>query len=100
MQYSQEQMEFAHLVVFRLKEILQQCPSVDPDICACLTVHQKSHARCYTLMVLLAEITNLPEYLTYLGNHPDTKTNPYGFITQFPPAREIVRETVDLENEV
>lgn len=99
MQYSQDQMEFAHMVVFRLKEILAVCPNVDSSY-VCWTVHKKEHTRCYDIMVLLAEITNLPEYLTYLGNHPDTKTNPYGFITQVPPAQKIVEETVDLGNEV
>ncbi len=100
MQYSQDQMDFAHKIVFRLKEILAVCPNVSPDTNSCWTVHEKAHTRCYDIMVLLAEITNLPEYLTYLGNHPETKTNPYGFITQFPPAQKIVDEDVDLENEI
>lgn len=99
MAYTQDQMEFAHMVVFRLKEILKVCPNVD-DNYTCWTINQTAHTRCYDLMVLLAEITNLPEYLQFLGNHPETKSNPYGFITQLPPARKIVEETVDLENEV
>ena len=86
MTYTQEQMEFAHLVVFRLKEILLECPNVDEKKLSCMTVNQKAHTRCYSLMVLLAEITNLPEYLTFLGNHPETKTDPYGWITSYPPA--------------
>ena len=99
MAYTQDQMEFAHMVVFRLKEILKVCPNVD-DNYSCMTISQKAHQRCYDLMVLLAEITNLPEYLQYLGNHPDTKTNPYGWITSYPPAQKIVDEDVDLENEI
>ena len=99
MAYTQDQMEFAHMVAFRLKEILAICPNVDEKY-VCWTVHEKAHTRCYDLMVLLAEITNLPEYLEYLGNHPETKVNPYGFITQLPPARKIVEESVDLENQI
>ncbi|MEY3825404.1 MAG: hypothetical protein RLZZ148_216 [Cyanobacteriota bacterium] len=106
MAYSQDQMEFAHMVAFRLKEILEVCPNVD-EKSTCWTVHEKAHQRCYDLMVLLAEITNLPEYLEFLGNHPETKVNPYGFITALPPAKrfkedpetdiDFVQDIVDLE---
>jgi hypothetical protein len=99
MSYSQEQMEFAHKVVFRLMEILKVCPNVD-DKYKCHTTHQKSHARCVDLMFLLGEITNLPEYLTYLGNNPETKQDPYGWIVAYPEAEKIVEKTVDLENNV
>jgi len=99
MSYSQEQMDFAHKIVFRLMEILKVCPNVD-DKYKCHTSHQKSHARCVDLMVLLAEITNLPEYLTYLGNNPETNKDPYGWITEYPAAEKIVEKTVDLENNV
>ena len=98
MAYSQEQMEFAHKIVFRLMEILKVCPHVDEKY-RCNTTHQKAHQRCVDLMVLLAEITNLPEFLVYLGNNPDTKTDPYGWIVEYPPAAEIIEKTVDLEEE-
>ena len=103
MSYSQEQMEFAHKVVFRLMEILKVCPNVD-DKYKCHTTHQKPHKRCVDLMVLLAEITNLPEYLEYLGNNPETNKDPYGFIVSYPPAESIIKvvenkdeKVVDLE---
>lgn len=102
MVYSQEQMEFAHKVVFRLTEILKICPNVDPKF-KCWTALEKTHSRCYDLMVLIAEITNLPEYLEYLSKHPDTQTDPYGWITSYPPAKNIVEEenifeeTLDIE---
>jgi len=99
MSYSQEQMDFAHKVVFRLMEILKVCPNVD-DKYKCHTINQKAHARCVDLMVLLAEITNLPEYLVYLGNNPETNVDPYGWITEYPAAEKIVEKTVDLENNV
>ena len=99
MSYSQEQMDFAHKVVFRLMEILKVCPNVD-DKYKCHTSHEKAHARCVDLMVLLAEITNLPEYLTYLGNNPETNKDPYGWILSYPPSEKIVEEMVDLENNV
>jgi hypothetical protein len=51
-------------------------------------------------MVLLAEITNLPEYLMYLGNNPETKMDPYGWITSYPGSEKIVGEMVDIENNV
>ena len=50
MAYSQDQMEFAHMVAFRLKEILEVCPNVD-EKSTCWTVHEKAHQRCYDLMV-------------------------------------------------
>jgi hypothetical protein len=99
MSYSQEQMDFAHKIVFRLMEILKVCPNVD-DRYKCHTPNQKAHARCVDLMVLLAEITNLPEYLVYLGNNPDTNADPYGWITEYPAAEKIIEKTVDLENNV
>ena len=99
MAYSQEQMEFAHKIVFRLMEILKVCPNVD-DKYKCHTSHQKSHSRCVDLMVLLAEITNLPEYLTYLGNNPETNKDPYGWILSYPSSEKIVEEMVDIENNV
>jgi hypothetical protein len=92
-------MEFAHKIVFRLMEILKVCPNVD-DKYKCHTPNQKAHARSVDLMVLLAEITNLPEYLVYLGNNPDTNLDPYGWITEYPSAEKIVEKTVDLENNV
>jgi hypothetical protein len=92
-------MDFAHKVVFRLMEILKVCPNVD-DKYKCHTPHQKAHARCVDLMVLLAEITNLPEYLAYLGNNPETNKDPYGWILEYPAAEKIVEKTVDLENNV
>ena len=96
MAYSQEQMEFAHKVVFRLMEILKVCPNVDEKY-KCHTVNRAPHKRCVDLMVLLAEITNLPEYLEYLGNNPETNQDPYGWIIAYPPAGEIVEKVVDLE---
>jgi len=99
MSYSQEQMDFAHKIVFRLMEILKVCPNVD-DKYKCHTSHQKAHARCVDLMVLLAEITNLPEYLVYLGNNPETSKDPYGWILAYPPSEKIVEEMVDIENNV
>jgi hypothetical protein len=96
MSYSPEQMEMAHKIVFRLMEILKVCPNVDERY-KCHTAHQKSHARCMDLMVLLAEITNLPEYLIYLGNNPQTNQDPYGWIIEYPDAEDIVEKTVDLE---
>ena len=99
MSYSQEQMDFAHKVVFRLMEILKVCPNVDNKY-KCHTSHLDSHKRCVDLMVLLAEITNLPEYLVYLGNNPETNQDPYGWITEYPPSEKIVEEMVDLENNV
>jgi len=99
MSYSQEQMDFAHKVVFRLMEILKVCPNVD-DKYKCHTAHEKAHARCLDLMVLLAEITNLPEYLMYLGNNPETKVDPYGWIISYPGSEKIVGEMVDIENNV
>ena len=99
MSYSQEQMDFAHKIVFRLMEILKVCPNVD-DKYKCHTSHQKAHARCVDLMVLLAEITNLPEYLVYLGNNPETNQDPYGWILAYPPSEKIVEEMVDIENNV
>lgn len=101
MSYSQEQMEFAHKVVFRLMEILKVCPNVD-DKYRCHTTNQNAHKRCVDLMWLLAEITNLPEYLTYLANNPETNVDPYGWIIAYPPAAPIVEnnteKVVDLEN--
>ena len=99
MSYSQDQMEMAHKIVFRLMEILRICPNVDENY-KCHTVHQKSHVRCKDLMVLLAEITNLPEYLVYLGNNPETNQDPYGWILAYPPSEKIVEEMVDIENNV
>jgi len=99
MAYSQEQMDFAHKVVVRLMEILKVCPNVD-DKYRCNTTHQKVHQRCIDLMVLLAEITNLPEYLQYLGNNPETKLDPYGFILAYPPAESIVKHEIDKEEEL
>jgi hypothetical protein len=96
MAYSQDQMEFAHKIVFRLMEILKVCPNVD-DKYKCHTTHQSAHKRCVDLMVLLAEITNLPEYLVYLGNNPETQQDPFGWIVAYPPAEEIIEKTVDLE---
>jgi hypothetical protein len=103
MAYSQEQMDFAHKVVVRLMEILKVCPNVD-DKYVCHTSTQKAHTRCVDLMVLLAEITNLPEYLVYLGNNEETKVDPYGWILAYPPAEAIVEgalsnneKVVDLE---
>jgi hypothetical protein len=96
MSYSPEQMEMAHKIVFRLMEILKVCPNVDESY-KCHTAHQKSHVRCMDLMVLLAEITNLPEYLIYLGNNPQTNQDPYGWIIEYPDAEDIVEKTVDLE---
>jgi hypothetical protein len=103
MAYSQEQMDFAHKIVFRLMEILKVCPNVD-DKYKCHTTHQPAHKRCVDLMVLLAEITNLPEYLVYLGNNDETNKDPYGWIVAYPPAEAIVVEesnntekAVDLE---
>ena len=96
MAYSQDQMEFAHKVVFRLMEILKVCPNVDEKF-KCHTSHQAAHKRCVDLMFLLAEITNLPEYLEYLGNNPETNQDPYGWITSYPPAEEIIEKVVDLE---
>jgi len=100
MAYSQEQMEFAHKIVFRLMEILKVCPNVD-DKYKCHTSHKPAHQRCVDLMFLLAEITNLPEYLEYLGNNPETSQDPYGWIIAYPPAEAIVEKTdekaVDLE---
>ena len=96
MTYSQDQMEFAHKVVFRLMEILKVCPNVD-DKYKCHTPNREPHKRCVDLMVLLAEITNLPEYLEYLGNNPETNQDPYGWIIAYPPAKEIVEKAVDLE---
>jgi len=96
MAYSQDQMEFAHKVVFRLMEILKVCPNVDEKY-KCHTVNRAPHKRCVDLMFLLAEITNLPEYLEYLGNNPDTNQDPYGWIISYPPAEEIVQKAVDLE---
>ena len=49
MSYSQEQMDFAHKIVFRLMEILKVCPNVD-DKYKCHTPHQKAHARCVDLI--------------------------------------------------
>lgn len=94
MAYSQEQMEFAHKIVFRLMEILKVCPNVDEKY-RCHTTHMPAHKRCVDLMVLMAEITNLPEYLVYLGNNPETKTDPYGFITSYPPAEALVEGTLN-----
>ena len=99
MSYSQEQMDFAHKVVFRLMEILKVCPNVD-DKYKCHTTHQKPHKRCVDLMVLLAEITNLPEYLEYLGNNPETNSDPYGFIVAYPPAEAIVKHEIDPSEEL
>ena len=103
MAYSQEQMDFAHKIVFRLMEILKVCPNVDEKY-KCHTTNQKPHARCVDLMVLLAEITNLPEYRVYLGNNEETKVDPYGWILAYPPAEAIVEgalnnseKAVDLE---
>ena len=103
MAYNQEQMDFAHKVVVRLMEILKVCPNVD-DKYVCHTSTQKAHIRCVDLMVLLAEITNLPEYLVYLGNNEETKVDPYGWILAYPPAKAIVEgalsnneKVVDLE---
>jgi hypothetical protein len=89
-------MEFAHKVAFRLIEILKVCPNVD-EKSKCHTAHTHTHKRCLDIMVLLAEITNLPEYLEYLGNNPETNKDPYGFIVAYPPAEEIIKKTVDLE---
>lgn len=99
MAYSQEQMDFAHKVVFRLMEILKVCPNVD-DRYKCHTTHQPAHKRCVDLMVLLAEITNLPEYLEYLGNNPETNSDPYGFIVAYPPAEAIVKHDIDPSEEL
>ena len=99
MSYSKEQMDFAHKIVFRLMEILKVCPNVD-DKYKCHTYHQKAHTRCADLMVLLAEITNLPEYLIYLGNNPETNQDPYGWILAYPASEKIVEEMVDIENNV
>jgi len=96
MTYSQEQMEMAHKIVFRLMEILKVCPHVDEKY-RCHTTHQKAHQRCVDLMVLLAEITNLPEYITFLQNNPETKTDPFGWIVEYPPAETIIEKVVDLE---
>ena len=96
MTYSQEQMEFGHKIVFRLMEILKVCPNVD-DKYKCHTTHQTAHRRCVDIMVLLAEITNLPEYLVYLGNNSETKQDPFGWITAYPPAEDIIAKAVDLE---
>jgi hypothetical protein len=96
MAYSQEQMEFAHKIVFRLMEILKVCPNVD-DKYKCHTTHQAAHKRCVDLMVLLAEITNLPEYLVYLGNNSETQQDPFGWIVAYPPAENITEKAVDLE---
>jgi len=96
MAYSQEQMDLAHKIVFRLMEILKVCPNVD-DKYKCHTTHMVSHKRCVDLMVLLAEITNLPEYLVFLGNNPETQQDPFGWIVAYPPAGEISEKVVDLE---
>ena len=96
MAYSPNQMEFAHKIVFRLMEILKVCPNVDENY-KCHTTHQNAHKRCVDLMFLLAEITNLPEYLEYLGNNPETNQDPYGWIIAYPPAEDIIEKTVDLE---
>ena len=92
-------MDFAHKVVFRLMEILKVCPNVD-DKYKCHTTHQKQHKRCVDLMVLLAEITNLPEYLEYLENNPETNKDPYGFIVSYPPAESIARHEVNKAEEL
>jgi len=96
MSYSQEQMEMAHKIVFRLLEILKVCPNVDEKY-KCHTPNKTPHKRCVDLIFLLAEITNLPEYLEYLGNNPETNADPYGWIIDYPPAGEIVEKVVDLE---
>lgn len=99
MAYSQEQMDFAHKVVVRLMEILKVCPNVD-DNYMCHTATQRAHERCVNLMVLLAEITNLPEYLVYLGNNEETKVDPYGWILAYPPAQAIVESTENIVDKV
>ena len=99
MAYSQEQMDLAHKIVFRLMEILKVCPNVD-DKYKCHTSHKPAHQRCVDLMVLLAEITNLPEYLEYLGNNAETKQDPYGFIIAYPPAESIVKHEINKDEEL
>ena len=91
MDYSQEQMDFGHKIVFRLMEILKVCPNVD-EKSKCHTAHAATHKRCMDLMVLLAEITNLPEYIEYINNNPETKSDPYGWIISYPPAEEIIEK--------
>jgi hypothetical protein len=92
-------MEMAHKICFRLMEILKVCPNVDEQY-RCHTAHLNAHKRCVDLMVLLAEITNLPEYLVYLGNDPETKTDPYGFITSYPPAEALIAGTKNNDEKV
>lgn len=91
MAYSQETMDFANKVVFRLMEILKECPNVDEKY-KCWTIQEKKHTRCKDLTWLLAEITNLPEYLEYLKEH--AKVDAYGYIMEYPkPSGEIVEKS-------
>lgn len=91
MAYSQETMEFANKVVARLIEILDVCPNVD-DKHMCWTMIEKKHQRCKDITWLLAEITNLPEYLEYLKENGEI--DPYGYIIKYPEGGPIA---VDLK---
>jgi hypothetical protein len=86
MAYSPETVEFANKVVFRLMEILKLCPNVDEKY-KCWTMNEKKHQRCKDLTWLLAEITNLPEYIEYLKENAEI--DPYGWIISYPPAEPI-----------
>jgi hypothetical protein len=81
MAYSRETIEFANKVVFRLMEVLKVCPNVD-DKYHCWTINEKKHQRCKDLTWLLAEITNLPEYVEYLKENAEA--DPYGWIIKYP----------------
>lgn len=92
MTYSEETIDFANKVVFRLLEILKECPNVD-DKYRCWTMEEKRHQRCKDLTWLLAEITNIPEYLEFLKKN--AKTDPYGWIIEYPkPSGTISENTV------
>lgn len=98
MTYSQETMDFANKVVFRLMEILKECPNVDEKY-KCWTIQENKHVRCKDLTWLLAEITNLPEYMEYLKEHANV--DPYGYIIKYPemsgPITENTAKAVDLK---
>lgn len=81
MTYSKETIDFANKVVFRLMEILKQCPNVDEKY-KCWTINEKKHTRCKDLTWLLAEITNLPEYIEFLKENAEA--DPYGWIIKYP----------------
>lgn len=89
MAYSKETIEFANKVVFRLLEVLKVCPNVDEKY-KCWTINDKKHQRCKDLTWLLAEITNLPEYIEFLKENAEV--DPFGWIIKYPEPTSSISE--------